>query len=123
MKSISRILAPIAIAVSLALGVAACAPAAEPVTVSANTVVIDVRTPAEFGTGHLKGAVNIDVQSPSFDATVGQLPAGGDYVIYCRSGSRAATAIARLKALGFTATVNAGGLEAASTATGLSIVK
>jgi phage shock protein E len=123
MKLISRILAPVAIALALGLGLAACAPAAEPVTVSANTVVVDVRTPAEFSAGHLKGAINIDVQSPTFDKTVATLPTDGDYVIYCHSGSRAATAITRLKALGFTTMVNAGGLEAAQTATGLPIIR
>ena len=123
MKSLSRILAPLAIALTLALGLAACAPAVATVPVTASTVVVDVRTPAEFSTGHLKGAINLDVQSPSFDSMVAQLSPAGDYVLYCHSGSRAAAAITKLKALGFTSTVNAGGLDNAATATGLSIVE
>ena len=123
MKSLSRVFAPLAIALTLALGLAACAPAAPTVPISANTVVVDVRTPAEFSTGHLQGAINIDVESTSFDAMVAKLPTTRDYVLYCHSGNRAALAITRLKARGFTSTVNAGGLDNAATATGLSIVK
>lgn len=119
----SRIIAPIALAVTLAFGVSACAPAAEPLAMSAETVVIDVRTPEEFAAGHLEGAINIDVQSPSFDALVAQLPTDGDYVVYCRSGNRSASAIDRLDALGFTSLANAGGVDAASTATGLPITQ
>lgn len=123
MKITSRILAPVAIAVTLAFGVAACAPAAEPVSISAETVVIDVRTPEEFASGHLEGAINIDVQSPSFDAMASQLPTDGEYVIYCRSGNRSASAIERLDGLGFTTLTNAGGVDAASAATGLPITQ
>ncbi|MDQ2868653.1 MAG: MBL fold metallo-hydrolase [Verrucomicrobiota bacterium] len=35
--------------------------------------VVDVRTPAEFGAGHLAGSVNIGVSSPSFSTWIGFL--------------------------------------------------
>lgn len=123
MKITSRLLASVAIAATLAFGVAACAPAAEPVSISAETVVIDVRTPEEFASGHLEGAVNIDVQSASFDAAVSELPTDGEYVVYCRSGNRSAAAIDRMEDLGFTAMTNAGAVGAASESTGLAITK
>ena len=125
MKRVTRLLAPLAIAGSVALGLSGCAPAAEspPISVAAGTVVIDVRTPAEYASGHLAGAINIDVQSASFDSVASQLPANGTYVLYCHSGSRAAAAIGHLTALGFTHLTNAGGLDAASSATGLGIVQ
>lgn len=123
MKITSRLLASVAIAATLAFGVAACAPAAEPISISAETVVIDVRTAEEFASGHLEGAVNIDVQSASFDETVSELPADGEYVVYCRSGSRSAAAIDRMEGLGFTTLIDAGAVGAASESTGLVITK
>lgn len=123
MKLLSRLLAPLAVVAAVVFGVAACAPTAEPIEVASDTVVIDVRTPEEYAAGHLDGAVNLDVQSPQFDALVGQLPTDGEYVVYCRSGNRSAAAIDRMQALGFTSLVNAGGIDAAASATGLPIVK
>lgn len=123
--NLTRTLTAIALAASVALGVAACTavPASEAVSISADTVIIDVRTADEFGAGHLEGAINIDVQSASFDAMAAQLPVDGDYLVYCRSGNRSAAAIERLQALGFTSLTNAGGLEAAAAATGLDVVR
>lgn len=123
---LTRTITALALAASVALGVAACttaAPASEAVSISADTVVIDVRTADEYNSGHLDGAINLDVQSASFDALAAQLPTDGDYVVYCRSGNRSAAAIERLQALGFTSLTNAGGLDAAATATGLDIVR
>ena len=123
MKITSRLLASVAIAATLAFGAAACAPAAEPISISAETVIIDVRTPGEFASGHLEGAVNIDVQSASFDETVTQLPTDGEYVVYCQSGNRSAAAIDRMEGLGFTELTDAGGVGEASESTGLAITK
>ena len=122
MNNIARLLAAVAVAASIALGASACATSASSIEVTADTVVIDVRTSAEFAEGHLDGAVNIDVQGADFDALVSELPTDGDYVVYCRSGNRSAAAIERMKGLGFTNLVNAGGLNDASAATGLEIV-
>jgi phage shock protein E len=125
MKLTTRVLAPLAIAASLALSVAACSPAAsgQQITISSETVIIDVRTAGEFAAGHLEGAINLDVQSSTFDSLAAQLPADGEYVVYCRSGNRSATAIARLEALGFSTLTNAGGIDAAAASTGLEVVR
>ena len=61
-----RIFLSITLALSLTLAATACAPTSEPVALDAGTLIIDVRTPAEFASGHLEGAVNIDVQSADF---------------------------------------------------------
>lgn len=121
----ARTITVLALAASVALGVAACttAPASEAVSISAETVIIDVRTADEFSTGHLEGAINIDVQSASFDAMASQLPVDAEYVVYCGSGVRAAAAIERLEALDFTSLTNAGGLDAAAASTGLEVVR
>lgn len=117
-----RLLALFVVAVTATVALAACAPAGAAIEISSDTVIIDVRTPEEYASGHLDGAVNIDVQSPEFDGLVSALPADGDYVVYCRSGNRSAQAIARMEGLGFSDLTDAGGLDAAANATGLSIV-
>jgi phage shock protein E len=91
-------------------------------TQSAGTVIIDVRTPAEFAAGHLRSAINIDVESPTFDASVNKLAVGDTYTLYCHSGNRAAAALSRMQALGFTHLTNAGGIDQASSTTGLPVV-
>jgi phage shock protein E len=118
-----KILAIIALAIAATFALAACAPAAEPITVGANTIVIDVRTPAEYSEGHLDGAVNIDVQDANFGTILSQLPTDGDYVVYCHSGNRSAKAVEIMKASGFTHVTDAHGINDASSATGIAIVK
>lgn len=106
-------------------GLTACSAPATPAAqsaISADAVVIDVRTPGEYSAGHLEGAMNIDVQASDFDSQVSALPTDGDYVVYCRSGSRSAAAAARLADLGFTAVTDAGAMSAATASTGLPVV-
>lgn len=117
-----RILLSIGLALGLALGVSACAAPAEPVALDPGTIIIDVRTPAEFAEGHLDGAVNIDVQSADFDAQVSALDPDGSYVVYCRSGNRSRQAIDRMTGLGFTNMIDGGSVANAATVTGLPIV-
>jgi rhodanese-related sulfurtransferase len=123
MKPLSRVIAPLALAFTVMFSVTACTPAAEAIAVTSDTVVIDVRTSGEFAEGHLEGAVNIDVQSPEFGTLVTELPTDGEYVVYCQSGNRSTAAIDRMEILGFTSVANAGGVDAASSATGIAIVK
>ena len=103
--------------------VSACGAPKESVKIGSDTVVIDVRTPAEFASGHLKGAVNIDLSSPEFSARIAELDPAGDYVVYCRSGNRSATATSYMKDAGITKVTDVGGLNDASDATGLAVVK
>ena len=86
--------------------------------------VIDVRTPQEFDAGHLKGALNIDIEGAAFTAEIEKLDKSQSYYIYCHSGNRAGQAITYMTGAGFTGTLtNGGALEDASTATGLAIVQ
>lgn len=78
----------------------------ETILAEADVTVIDVRTPAEYATGHLANAVNIDVSADSFDSQVSELSKDGTYVVYCHSGNRSATATDRMAALGFTTIYN-----------------
>jgi phage shock protein E len=76
-----------------------------------DVVVIDVRTPAEFGSGHVDGALLADVQRADFDAQVDALDRDTTYVLYCRSGNRSAVAAERMRAAGFTDLYDAGAFD------------
>ena len=94
------------------------------VEMSTVTAVIDVRTPAEVAeTGHLEGALTYDWQGSDFAAQAETLDKAGNYVIYCRSGNRAGQAIDAMTSMGFSNLTNAGGVDNASTVTGIEIVQ
>lgn len=114
-------LAALLIAMFAVGSLSACS--AEKIDMGAVAQVIDVRTPQEFSTGHLDGAVNIDIRDAEFAAEVDALDHAANYVIYCHSGNRAGQAIEYMQGAGFTGTLtNAGGVDAAAAATGLAIV-
>ena len=71
-----------------------------------NIKVIDVRSLGEFSTGHLKGALNIDVESGGFDAGIANLDKSATYALYCRSGRRSTLAAERMADAGFTNIIN-----------------
>jgi phage shock protein E len=119
---VKRIITALLVVFGVTLGVSACAPAAEPVGLSEGTIIIDVRTPGEFASGHLDGALNIDVQSPDFAAQVSQLDPSQDYFIYCRSGNRSGQAISQMSNMGFSSMINGGSVEQASTYSGVAVV-
>lgn len=62
--------------------------------------IIDVRTPEEFATGHITGAVNIPVQQADFARQVSALDPDGVYAVYCRSGNRSRPAVTAMQQAG-----------------------
>lgn len=64
--------------------------------------VLDIRTPAEFAEGHLKGAANIDFYARTFEAELERLDRETTYLVYCRTGNRSSQALTTLERLGFT---------------------
>lgn len=66
-----------------------------------NSVLIDVRTPEEFHSGHLKDAINIDIMGFEFADKVRELDKSKNYYIYCRSGGRSASACGAMASWGF----------------------
>lgn len=71
-----------------------------------NAVLIDVRTPREFKGGHIPGAKNIDIMSPSFAGEVAKLDPSATYFINCQSGGRSARACSYFAQNGFQEPVN-----------------
>lgn len=85
--------------------------------------IIDVRTPEEWASGHLDGAIRIGIADADFPTQLEGLDKSADYFIYCRSGNRAGQAIDFMKSAGFTGTlVNGGSVADASSSLGLAIV-
>ena len=84
-----------------------------------DTVLLDVRTPAEFAEGHLPGAVNIDVESPDFAQQISGLDQSKAYAVYCRSANRSKVAMTAMQQAGFTQLYDlAGGINAWKSAGG-----
>ena len=72
------------------------------VMVEGKATVIDVRTGSEFEAGHLPGAVNVDVNRPSFLNDVTSLTGGkAALAVYCKAGRRSETAAKALEAAGY----------------------
>ncbi len=72
---------------------------------------VDVRTRAEYGSGHAKGAINIPLDSFS-DADISKLKQYKEVYVICQSGGRSALATKSLKASGVNATNVSGGTSA-----------
>lgn len=64
-------------------------------------VVVDIRTPEEFATGHLRDAKNIPLAD--FATRIGELEKskGKSIVVVCQSGARADKAVRLLQGAGF----------------------
>jgi rhodanese-related sulfurtransferase len=69
-------------------------------------IVLDVRTPEEFGRGHIPGAVNIDVQSPEFEKKMAAMDKDKTYLVHCASGVRSVRACDKLEKMKFTTLYN-----------------
>ena len=125
-----RIITALAITATLAasgLALSACAPSASnppmaAVDFTADTIVIDVRTPEEFDSGHLAGALNINWESAEFMQASDALDKSANYVLYCRSGNRAGQALDMMTSMGFTNVQNIGSVDEAAATTGLAVV-
>ena len=73
--------------------------------------LLDVRTLAEFKSGHIPGAKHFDMMDPSFLKRIEKLDKDKTYYVYCRSGSRSATVCREMGNMGFKNLYNlAGGL-------------
>jgi len=70
-------------------------------------VILDVRTNAEFNSGHIKGSLNIPVQN--LQANLFKLKKDAIIITCCASGMRSASAKNILKSHGFSSVHNGGG--------------
>ncbi len=90
---------------------------------SPGAILVDVRTASEFASGHVEGAMNVDVNGPEFLASVGTLPKDGQILLYCRSGNRSSLALDTMKKAGFGRVSHLSGGVGAWTAAGKNLVR
>jgi rhodanese-related sulfurtransferase len=64
-------------------------------------VILDLRTPKEFASGHIEGAVMLDYYSPGFQQGLQQLDRSKRYLIYCRTGNRSSRTLKLIDQMGF----------------------
>jgi rhodanese-related sulfurtransferase len=69
--------------------------------------IIDVRSPGEYKSGHIKGSVNIPLQN--INAQLSRISKDKPVITCCASGIRSASAKSILTANGYSAVYNGGG--------------
>lgn len=78
-----------------------------------STIVLDVRTPAEYADGHLHRAQLMDYYAKDFWTQVATLPKDATIVMYCKSGRRSKDTETKLASMGYSHVVNMlGGFDA-----------
>jgi rhodanese-related sulfurtransferase len=75
--------------------------------VKQGAVILDVRSPAEYKQGHIKGSVNTPLNDLS--RHISKLKKEATIITCCASGMRSASAKSILKSNGFTQVHNGGG--------------
>jgi phage shock protein E len=68
--------------------------------------LVDVRTPVEFSEGHVKGSVNIPLNT--VPAQLAKFKNKNNIIVFCRSGARSSQAKSILEQNGFTNVFNGG---------------
>lgn len=86
------------------------APAEVHQLVADGAALVDVRSPGEFSSGHIAGALNIPVDEIARRSSeIG--PKDQAVVLYCRSGARSASAAGTLRNQGFTSVYDLGAMS------------
>ncbi|MDJ0849846.1 MAG: rhodanese-like domain-containing protein [Myxococcota bacterium] len=62
-------------------------------------VLVDVRTPGEYDSGHIPGALNLPLQD--LESRLSELDPGAELVVYCERGGRAQRAMLILEEAGY----------------------
>lgn len=69
-------------------------------------IVVDVRSPSEYSTGHYEGSINIPLQDLATQAD--RLDRTKTILLCCASGTRSGMAVSLLRSKGFNQVFNAG---------------
>ena len=76
-----------------------------------NAVLLDVRTPQEYGEGHIPGSKNVPLQTLDKVRLVVENK-DAELFVYCYSGARSKQATVVLGQMGYTSVQNIGGIAA-----------
>lgn len=68
---------------------------------NASWTLIDLRTPAEFATGHLQNASNLNFYATDFRAKLEGMNRHQPIIMYCQSGNRSGKALEMMREMGF----------------------
>jgi rhodanese-related sulfurtransferase len=74
--------------------------------IKAGAFLVDVRTPGEFAEGHVKGSVNIPLDT--IPNQLAEFKSKQQIVVFCRSGGRSSQAKSFLEQNGFVNVINGG---------------
>ena len=74
-----------------------------------DALLLDVRTPVEYSSGHIPLSTNVPVQQIE---SIRQITAGKNtpIFVYCYSGARSSKAVSMLREMGYTHVENIGGI-------------
>jgi phage shock protein E len=76
-----------------------------------NVMLIDVRTPEEYISGHIKGSINLPLQILGEEVTARNLDKNTKIIVYCKSGVRSKKAVEILRELNYTDVSSMGGIN------------
>ena len=79
---------------------------------ASNPIIIDVRTPQEFESGHVESAINIEWQD--ITSVENRINKDNRIFLYCRSGNRSQKATDILIDIGYKDVINLGSVKEAS---------
>ena len=82
--------------------------------IKSGAVLVDVRTPAEFSMGTVKGAVNIPLDR--FSGQFKKLKSDKTIIVFCASGARSGQAKSILDQNGYKDVINGGGWRSVESA-------
>ena len=69
--------------------------------VNKDILLIDVRTPGEYASGHLENSINIDYKADNFKDLISELDPNQEVYVYCKVGGRSARSAKVIKEMGF----------------------
>ena len=87
---------------------------------SISMTIVDVRTKAEWDSGHLEGAIHIEWQD--ILQLLPKISKNEEIYLYCRSGNRSGKATKILLDAGYVNTINAGSINKASKSLDIPII-
>ena len=64
-------------------------------------VILDIRTPGEYQSGHIENSIMIDFYSKTYAEEINRLDKEKTYLVHCRSGNRSTRSMALFKELQF----------------------
>ena len=73
---------------------------------NADFIIIDVRTPREFKSGHIEKAILLDYYSKTYTDELKRLDKTKTYLIYCRTGNRTGKTLTLIRNMGFSRVYN-----------------